>query len=52
MTEAVASGAAAELLRDVLPGVSRSFALSLRILPGPLRAQRRRAARNLRQGFQ
>ena len=29
--------AASELLRDVLPGVSRSFALSLRILPGPLR---------------
>jgi farnesyl-diphosphate farnesyltransferase len=26
-----------ELLRDVLPGVSRSFALSLRVLPGPLR---------------
>jgi farnesyl-diphosphate farnesyltransferase len=28
----------AALLRDVLPGVSRSFALSLRILPAPLRA--------------
>jgi len=26
-----------DLLRDVLPGVSRSFALSLRILPRPLR---------------
>jgi farnesyl-diphosphate farnesyltransferase len=29
--------AARELLRDVLPGVSRSFALSLRVLPTPLR---------------
>ena len=29
--------AVSELLRDVLPGVSRSFALSLRVLPGPLR---------------
>jgi farnesyl-diphosphate farnesyltransferase len=29
--------AVAELLRDILPAVSRSFALSLRILPGPLR---------------
>jgi len=29
--------AAPELLRDVLPGVSRSFALSLRVLPDPLR---------------
>jgi farnesyl-diphosphate farnesyltransferase len=27
---------AAELLRDLLPGVSRSFALSLRVLPGAL----------------
>ena len=26
-----------ELLRDILPGVSRSFALSLRVLPGSLR---------------
>ena len=39
MTRAGASGevAAPELLRDILPGVSRSFALSLRVLPGPLR---------------
>ena len=29
--------AAPELLRDILPGVSRSFALSLRVLPDPLR---------------
>jgi farnesyl-diphosphate farnesyltransferase len=29
--------AAPELLRDILPGVSRSFALSLRVLPGSLR---------------
>jgi farnesyl-diphosphate farnesyltransferase len=28
---------APELLRDILPGVSRSFALSLRVLPRPLR---------------
>lgn len=28
----------ADLLRELLPGVSRSFALSLRVLPGPLRA--------------
>lgn len=27
-----------DLLRDVLPGVSRSFALSLQIIPAPLRA--------------
>ena len=34
-----ASGARAApgLLREVLPGVSRSFALSLRVLPAPLR---------------
>jgi len=31
-----ASSLAAELLRDILPGVSRSFALSLRVLPGAL----------------
>jgi farnesyl-diphosphate farnesyltransferase len=39
VTRARASGAAAapELLRDILPAVSRSFALSLRILPGSLR---------------
>ena len=39
MTRARASGevAAPELLRDILPGVSRSFALSLRVLPGSLR---------------
>ena len=39
MTQARASGevAAPELLRDILPGVSRSFALSLRVLPGSLR---------------
>ena len=39
MTRARASGKAAvpELLRDILPGVSRSFALSLRVLPGSLR---------------
>ena len=39
MTRATASGqsAAPDLLRDVLPGVSRSFALSLRVLPRSLR---------------
>lgn len=39
MTQARASGEAAapELLREILPGVSRSFALSLRILPASLR---------------
>ena len=39
MTRAGASGAsaAAGLLTDILPGVSRSFALSLRVLPAPLR---------------
>jgi farnesyl-diphosphate farnesyltransferase len=38
VTRARASGAVtSELLRDVLPGVSRSFALSLRVLPRPLR---------------
>ena len=39
MTRARAAGGAAapDLLRDVLPGVSRSFALSLRVLPRPLR---------------
>ncbi len=39
MTRARASGevAAPELLRDILPGVSRSFALSLRVLPRSLR---------------
>lgn len=34
---AAGAGAAPELLRDILPGVSRSFALSLRVLPGSLR---------------
>jgi farnesyl-diphosphate farnesyltransferase len=29
---------ALQLLRDLLPGVSRSFALSLRVLPAPLRS--------------
>jgi farnesyl-diphosphate farnesyltransferase len=39
VTRARAAGAVAapELLRDILPGVSRSFALSLRVLPGSLR---------------
>ena len=39
MTQARASGEAAarELLREILPGVSRSFALSLRVLPASLR---------------
>lgn len=39
MTQAGASGegAARELLREILPGVSRSFALSLRVLPASLR---------------
>jgi farnesyl-diphosphate farnesyltransferase len=39
VARARASGevAASELLRDILPGVSRSFALSLRVLPGSLR---------------
>ena len=39
MTRAQASGtrAAPDLLREILPGVSRSFALSLRVLPAPLR---------------
>ena len=39
MTRAGASGqsAAPDLLTDILPGVSRSFALSLRVLPQPLR---------------
>ena len=39
MTQARASGEAAapELLREILPGVSRSFALSLRVLPVSLR---------------
>jgi farnesyl-diphosphate farnesyltransferase len=39
VTRSAASGEAAarELLRDVLPGVSRSFALSLRVLPASLR---------------
>ncbi len=39
MTRARASGevAAPDLLRDILPGVSRSFALSLRVLPRSLR---------------
>jgi farnesyl-diphosphate farnesyltransferase len=39
VTPAGAAGeiAAPDLLREILPGVSRSFALSLRILPRPLR---------------
>jgi farnesyl-diphosphate farnesyltransferase len=39
VTRARASGevAAPDLLRDILPGVSRSFALSLRVLPRSLR---------------
>jgi len=34
----MASAPGADLLRDILPGVSRSFALSLKILPASLRA--------------
>jgi farnesyl-diphosphate farnesyltransferase len=39
VTRARASGepTAPDLLREILPGVSRSFALSLRVLPAPLR---------------
>jgi farnesyl-diphosphate farnesyltransferase len=39
VTRAAAAGqsAAPDLLKDILPGVSRSFALSLRVLPRPLR---------------
>ncbi len=37
MPQASGEVAAPELLRDVLPGVSRSFALSLRVLPRSLR---------------
>jgi farnesyl-diphosphate farnesyltransferase len=38
VTRSAATGSptATELLRDVLPGVSRSFALSLRVLPASL----------------